>query len=152
MSRSILRRPRFKVRYMVHADLSEVARIDRECFLLPWDHSEFRARLRKKRCIGRVAEWNDEVIGYVVHEMAKRVTEITRMAVVWDFERRGVGSALMREIKKYVPKNGELAVMVRERSVEAQLFFRDHGFRYEGTHRKFYPNGEDAYVMTFQQY
>ena len=55
------------VRWMVRKDLDIVCEIEKECFEFPWEGSDFTAAMRQRNCIGRVAEVDSQVVGYVIY-------------------------------------------------------------------------------------
>ena len=141
------------IRWMIRRDLPAVLRIESEGFEFPWDESDFMRCLRQRNCIGMVAEWGEEVLGFMIYEMHKTRLHILDFAVAEDNRRFGVGSAMAYKlIDKLSPdRRDRIMVEVRETNLAAQLFFQAMGFRAVSVLRDFYEDStEDAYLMQFR--
>ncbi|MDO5554066.1 MAG: ribosomal protein S18-alanine N-acetyltransferase [Planctomycetia bacterium] len=140
-------------RWMVRSDLEEVLTLERRCFEYRWTKEDFAECLSRRNCAGMVALYEGRIVGFMVYEVGKRRIELISLAIAPEEQRRGTGRALvMRLIRKLrANRRTKISVTVRERNLQAQLFFRELGFRASSIMRQFYePAAEDAYVMQFR--
>ena len=146
------------IRWMIRRDMPEVMAIEFASFEWWWSESDFINCLRTRNCIGLVAEYNEKVIGYMVYELHKRRYHVLNFAVHPEYRRKGIGKAMVADIQRKLWSDSNVACVerrrtailleVRERNLDAQLFWRQCGFRYVRTLRGFYDDtSEDAYQM-----
>ncbi|MCA9184149.1 MAG: ribosomal protein S18-alanine N-acetyltransferase [Pirellulaceae bacterium] len=141
------------VRWMIRRDMGEVLAIEESSFEFPWCEEDFVRCLRQRNCIGMVAEYNDQVVGFMIYELHKTRLHILNFAVRNDFRRRGVGTQMAEKLigKLSHDRRTKIMLEVRETNLDAQLFFRNSGFRAVSVLKAFYDDTpEDAYLMQFQ--
>jgi ribosomal-protein-alanine N-acetyltransferase len=137
---------------MIRRDMPEVLEIENLSFEFPWSEEDFIRCLRQRNCIGMVAEHEERVVGFMIYELHKTRLHILNFAVHSDYRRRDVGSAMIQKLvsKLSHQRRNRILLEVRETNLEAQLFFRDSGFRAISVLRDFYDDTtEDAYLMQF---
>ena len=78
-----------------------------------------------------VAEVDDRVVGFMIYELHKARIHVLNFAVVEDYRRRGVGSQMLAKLsaKLSLQRRCRIVLEVRETNLDAQLFFRENGFR-----------------------
>ena len=142
------------LRWMIKRDLDEVCAIERLCYRHPWTKKDFLQRLKARNCVGMV--WEDdieEVHGFVIYELGAGVLEITNIAVRYAMQGTGIGRALVSRLTdKLTPDRLKgIEVKVRERNLDAQLFFRALGFRAIRVLRGYFEadGKEDAYLFHY---
>lgn len=142
----------YHIRWMIRADMRDVLRIERDSHRYPWTEREFIDALRCYANIGMVCEKGERVLGYVVYQLHKQRLELLNFAVDPQFRRRGVGAALIRKMigKLDVRRRGRIVLHVTEENRDAQLFFREMGFRAEKTIHDYFCHGESAYRMVYR--
>jgi ribosomal-protein-alanine N-acetyltransferase len=99
-----------------------------------------------------VAEQGERVVGFMIYELHKTRLHILNFAVAPQYRRRGIGSQMVQKLvgKLSSQRRTDISLEVRETNLEAQLFFRETGFRATEVLREFYEDSpEDAYVMQF---
>ncbi len=141
------------IRWMIRRDMSEVLGIETESFEFPWSEEDFIRCLRQRNCIGMVAEYDDQVAGFMIYELHRNRLHILNFAVAADFGRRGVGRQMIEKLtgKLSSQRRNRILLEVRETNLAAQLFFRDVGFRAVAVLRDFYDDTtEDAYLMQYR--
>jgi ribosomal-protein-alanine N-acetyltransferase len=138
------------IRWMIRRDMPEVMRTERASFEFAWTEDDFLRCLRQRNCIGMVAEENDAVVGFMIYELHRSRLTVLNFAVHPSVRRTGIGSMMVAKLvyKLVSHHRQKITLAVRERNLEAQMFFRRHGFHATKLLRKYYEDsGEDAYQM-----
>ncbi len=141
------------IRWMIRRDMPEVLQIENSCFEFPWFEEDFIRCLRQRNCIGMVAEHDERVVGFMIYELHKTRLHILNFAVNPEFQRCGAGSHMIAKLvsKLSFQRRTRVLLEVRETNLEAQLFFRNNGFRATSVLREYYDDTpEDAYVMEYR--
>lgn len=143
---------RVHIRWMIRRDMPEVLAIEHASQEFPWCEEEFLRVLRQRNCIGMVAEHGERVVGFMIYELHKTRLQVLNFAVHPEFRRQGVGRQMVAKLagKLSSHRRTRIALMVRETSLSAQLFFRVQGFRAtEVVREHFEDTGEDAFAMHY---
>lgn len=141
------------IRWMIRRDMPSVIGIEQSCFEFAWTEEDFIRCLRQRNCIGMVAEKGDEIVGFMIYELHKNRLHILNFAVNPDARRSGVGKAMCSKLfgKLSHERRNRIMLEVRETNLEAQLFFKNLGFRAISVLRDFYDDTvEDAYLMQYR--
>ncbi len=141
------------IRWMIRRDMVEVLEIENQSFEFPWSEDDFIRCLRQRNCIGMVAEHDERVAGFMIYELQRNRLHILNFAVAPEFRRKGVGQQMVEKLigKLSSQRRNRILLEVRETNLEAQLFFRDIGFRAISVLRDFYDDTtEDAYLMQYR--
>jgi len=149
----------FTMRRFEPADLKRVMEINRIC--LPENYSSgFFVSIFERFPETFVVAEDGGVVGYamcrVEHRFGFRLFggakrgHLISIAVLPDFRRRGIASALMRDVMKSLVGYGcgDLFLEVRASNVGAVRLYKKLGFTVERKIRHYYADGEDAYVMS----
>lgn len=142
-----------QIRWLIRRDMPEVLKIERESFEFPWTDEDFMCCLRQRNCIGMVAEYDHQIVGFMVYELHKARLHILNFAVAGEYRRMGVGTQMVLRLvdKLSQQRRQEIVLEVRERNLDAQLFFRTQSFRAISVLRQHYEDTEeDAYIMRFR--
>lgn len=140
------------IRWLIRRDLPEVLAIEEASFEYPWSEVEFVECLKRRNCVGMVAQHGQEILGYMIYELTRSGIHLINLAVAPSHRRKGVGTQMITKlISKLSPDHRNRIVLeVRETNLTAQLFFRANGFRAVSVLRDFYEDSpEDAYLMEF---
>ncbi len=136
---------------MVSSDLPTILAIERKSFRTPWTSYAFLKFLGDQGSLCIVARNEREVVGYGVGWFTPSECHIGNIAVEERYRRRGIGSILLKSMLKTARERGiGLATLEVRMSNEAAIsLYKSHGFK-EIAIRKgyYYPDGEDALVMT----
>lgn len=139
------------VRWMIRRDMPAVLNIESACFEHQWSEEDFIRCLRQRNGIGMVAEYKDEVVGFIVYELHKNRLHLLNFAVDPLFGRSGIGSLMVEKLvgKLSPDRRNRITLYVRESQLDAQLFFKSQGFVAISVSRNHYDDGtaEDAYLM-----
>jgi len=146
----------YLIRWMIRRDVKECVAIERCSFPVPWSEDEFIRTLRRRNCIGMVAEVDDLVVGYMVYDLQAGSIEVINLAVHPAYRLAGVGTAMLDKVKSKLTFQRRRRVVCRvcEDNLPAHLWLRKNGFRAIGVDRAFYdqssgcPDG-DAYRFEF---
>lgn len=138
------------IRWMIRRDMPSVLSIEDASFEFPWCEEEFIRCLRQRNCIGMVAERDDEVVGFMIYELHKNRLHLLNFAVDPSYRRSMVGKSMVEKLvsKLSMDRRNRIMLEVRETNLDAQLFFKQLGFRAISVLRDFYEDTtEDAYLM-----
>ncbi len=134
------------------ADLGAVVRIEQESFGDPWSRAALLTELQPSPLhLALVAEWADEVVGYLMAWLVADELHVLNIAVAGRARRRGAGAALLAAAMDVARRSGQRVVTleVRVTNLGAQRFYARLGFQQEGVRRGYYPDtGEDALILT----
>jgi len=143
---------RVHIRWMIRRDMLEVLDIEQMSFEFPWLEEDFIRCLRQRNCIGMVAEYGDQVIGFMIYELHKSRLHILNFAVSNQFRLQSIGQQMIDKLisKLSSQRRRRITLEVRETNLAAQLFFKANGFRATSVLRSYYEDSpEDAYVMQY---
>ena len=141
------------IRWMIRRDMPAVLAIEEQCFEFAWTEDDFIRCLRQRNCIGMVAEQDDQVVGFMIYELHKNRLHVINFAVAQQVRRQGVGRTMVSKLlsKLSHERRNRIMLEVRETNLDAQLFFKQIGFRAVSVLRDFYDDtDEDAYVMQYR--
>jgi ribosomal-protein-alanine N-acetyltransferase len=144
--------PRLEV--MRHEDLDEVLAIENAIYTHPWTRGNFSDSLRASYDC-RTRRLQGELFGYFILMVAAGEAHLLNLSIAARHQRRGQGSALLREALELARRRGacNLFLEVRPSNVAAQALYARFGFRRAGVRRGYYPahfGREDALVCTVE--
>lgn len=150
-----MRRLPYSPRPATEADLSQVAAIEAKTIRPPWSEDAFRQELDKPHSHFWVVtddETDEKVAAYGVFSFPAEQAHLVTFAVDPQFHRQGLALYLLRHIIGFVMRqNGESVILeVRKGNEAAVKLYQKVGFLVIRTLPKFYPDGEDAYVMLYK--
>jgi ribosomal-protein-alanine N-acetyltransferase len=137
------------IRDFKESDLNQVLSIAQESFTLPWSETSFIEESKNRRSIFKVAEINNEVIGYIVVKVLLDEAEILSIATKPLFRKKGVATALLREVLFRLKDTLKVCYLeVRVSNRKALNFYKKFGFKKCGIRKNYYifPQ-EDALLM-----
>ena len=137
------------IRKMTFEDVKTVAKIEKECFSLPWSEASFEDSLAREDTVFLVCEDLD-VVGYIGMYLSFEEGEITNVAVTPSYRQRGCGNLLIQAIKEEAKARAAESVIleVRVSNVPAISLYKKHGFEEIGIRKNFYEHpSEDAIIM-----
>lgn len=141
-----------ELRWLIRRDYPEVLDIENRCFEHSWSEEDFLAVMRQRNCIGMVAECDGMIVGFAIYELHKSRLRILNFAVHPEWQRCGVGTAMVDRLKDKLTQQGrkQLRLETREGNLASQLFWKSQGFEAVDVWRKHYEDtNEDAYVFSF---
>jgi [ribosomal protein S18]-alanine N-acetyltransferase len=132
------------------ADLDRIALLEKASFPEPWNRAMIAADLRGPNGLNFVVEKEGEVIGYLLATRIIDEIHIHKIGVAPAWRRQGVASSLMQVLVERAHEMGcsTMTLEVREPNHPARRFYERLGFRTEYRRPRYYPNGDDAIVMS----
>jgi ribosomal-protein-alanine N-acetyltransferase len=130
-------------------DLPQVIPIELRCFTAPWSLAMFGLEISKSSSVALAALSGGRIVGYLVCSRYHGVWHLMNIAVEPTLRRRGVASALLRELFAQVDRAGVAYTLeVRPSNDGAVAMYERFGFRSSGRRPGYYhDNGEDALIM-----
>lgn len=135
---------------MSQNDLDAVNAIEMQAFQDPWSKQDFINELESNpySCI-YVKEINGEVVAYVDLWIAYENAEIANIAVKKEFLHQGIASELMQYCLQKIQQSKceNFTLEVRVSNINAIKLYEKFGFQTVSKRKKYYADGEDAYLM-----
>ncbi len=136
---------------MTAAHLDEVAAIENDCFSHPWSRRSLESELQNETSRFLVAVEDGKVIGYIGMSAVIDEGYLFNAAVDSHYRKKGVGSALVRELVTWCQKHdfAFLTLEVRESNAPAIALYSRFGFVRVGERKNYYSDpAENALLMT----
>jgi ribosomal-protein-alanine N-acetyltransferase len=133
--------------------LEEIARIERESFLVPWKREFFESELTEPYRYSRVLASQDgsipEIGGYLFAVSLYEEFHINKIATDRRLRKQGYGRMLLEDALARARSMGSTAVTleVRVSNAAARQFYKSYGFAEAYRRRGYYQDGEDALVL-----
>ncbi|WP_370873967.1 ribosomal protein S18-alanine N-acetyltransferase [Arthrobacter bambusae] len=96
-----------------------------------------------------VAEADGKIVAYAGLMCIEPIADVQTIAVVPEFEGRGIGSAILTELIEEARRRGAVEVLleVRADNPRAQALYVRFGFEQIHVRRRYYRDGTDALIM-----
>lgn len=134
------------------SDVERIAYIEKECFGdSAWSYDSVRAFVENEFSHVTAASSDGKTVGYAGVIVVAGEGEITNVAVLPEYRRRGIARSLVNAIEKTaVELSAELLHLeVRESNIAARALYGSLGFATVGRRRGYYTHPrEDAVLMT----
>jgi ribosomal-protein-alanine N-acetyltransferase len=130
---------------------SELAAIDAVCFTDPWSETSFREALGGEGYTFVALEDSGNLIGYAGMLTVLDTADITNVAVLPAFRRKGLAKELMTALMTTAKGQGvnRLQLEVRESNTAARALYESLGFTVDGKRKRYYRRpDEDAILMS----
>lgn len=130
-------------------DIKDIARLDKECFSVPWSESSFLADVNNPLAHYVLAKIDGELCGYCGIYKVLDEGQITNIAVKEKFRRCGIAAKILEKIIEYAKENEIISISleVRESNVAAISLYKKYGFLPVGLRKNYYHNPTEAAVL-----
>jgi ribosomal-protein-alanine N-acetyltransferase len=137
-----------QLRGMTVEDLAQVVVIERAVFRDPWSRKSFAEALENNPCCW-VLESSGEIAAYSINLGVADEFHILNIAVADSFRRRGFAARLLEHSLHAARAQGltDAFLEVRVSNAAAIALYEKYGFGFMLTRKRYYPDGEDAFVM-----
>ncbi|WP_139359707.1 ribosomal protein S18-alanine N-acetyltransferase [Arthrobacter sp. SRS-W-1-2016] len=139
------------LRNMTPDDVTAVEVLERRLFPVDaWPMQMFfdeLAQIDTRRYV--VAEADGKIVAYAGLMCIEPIADVQTIAVVPEFEGRGIGSAILTELIEEARRRGAVEVLleVRADNPRAQALYVRFGFEQIHVRRRYYRDGTDALIM-----
>jgi ribosomal-protein-alanine N-acetyltransferase len=146
--------PGVTVRDMLPADIPAVHELEVRLFPVDaWPVQMFVDELSQpetRRYL--IAETPDGIIGYAGLMCIEPIADVQTIAVIPEYEGKGIGTALLTELINESRRRGAADVLleVRADNPRAQQLYRRFGFEQIHVRRNYYRDGVDALIMRLE--
>lgn len=136
-------------RKMTPEDASAVEIVEKACFDMPWSRQPFWQEASNDKAYYLLALDEERVIGYVGVWILFDEAQITNVAITPEYQNKGIGRLMMKEIIKISQerKANAMTLEVRPSNERAIHLYKSLGFKSVGRRRGYYEDGEDAEIM-----
>lgn len=127
--------PDLQYRPMIASDLDEVARIDERSFEKQWRNNRESIELSYNQSQhSTVVEFNDQIIGYELTTASHYSAHLARLAVLPEFQHRGIARYLVTTMLRWCANSGTVRVTVNTQSDNAASLhlYQVLGFEFTG--------------------
>lgn len=140
------------VRRCIEGDLNKVLELERISFRFPYDMDTLVRYLLLSSAVFLVCEARGEIVGYIIFEWRTgRTGSIVSIAVLPAYRKRGIGSTLLNDaIARMRDRISIVELQVAVSNADAVGFYQGHGFEVTRVLPSYYPDGEDAFLMTLR--
>lgn len=141
----------FVISALQERHLDALAAIERDVFDGPWSRAMLAEDVRAGNALCLAALRRHEIIGYVSAWLAADECTINRIACSRRYQRRGVGTLLLRNVLQQAAKRGATACFldVQADNAAALGLYARAGFQPCGLRRNYYnQTGGDAVLMS----
>lgn len=138
---------------LTEADLEEVVVVERLSFQHPWNRDHILNEIQSPHSFPLLARSAEGVcVGYICPTLVLDEGQILNVAVHPSFRGKGIGKLLVRSALEEFEKKGASVVLleVRPSNTAALSLYRLLGFVATGRRSRYYENGEDAILMSFE--
>ena len=144
----MVRQQKGKVRWCMSRDIQRMVEIESDCIENSWEAEDFEICLRSKNSNGIVVEYEGEVVGHLMFTHSPGRFGLVSVVVHPSKRRMGLGSKMVRHLLKKMDNVDGPAfteVMVSERELESQQFFKSFGFLATGIKHHHFGPDHDGY-------
>ena len=137
------------LRKIMVSDIPAIAKIEQDCFALPWSEKDIVSAVSRADFCGVVAQVENQIVGYLLGLTLFEDAEILRIAVAKEYRGQKLGGAILDAFFAFVKERGAQKVFleVRVSNVPAIALYESRAFTRGRVREKYYENGESAVEM-----
>jgi ribosomal-protein-alanine N-acetyltransferase len=142
------------IREFQPGDQKGIALLEEECFSSPWSETAI-TESRNNGTVFVVFEEKGKIIGYAGMGIVLDEGYITNIAVSKNHRNKGIGTALITELKRLaiLKELRFITLEVRPSNIAALTLYKKMGFKQAGVRKNFYTSPtEDAILLTIEEF
>ena len=130
-------------------DIDDIVSCEQACFSEPYAKKDITQLYAHTYTHGWTVRLGGTFAGYASYMAVYESGDVLRVAVYPQFRRKGLARALMTELLAQAAALGveKTFLDVRTSNAAAIALYESFGFEKIGLRKKYYANGEDAYMM-----
>ena len=133
-------------------DIKDVLIIENELYRKPWKEKDYLYELNDNPFayyLKMVIKETNEIVGFIGFWIKFEQAEITKVSISKKFQGHKLSKLLMQDAEKRIVLAGcvNITLEVRVSNEIAINLYKSCGFKIVTTRKKYYENGEDAYLM-----
>ncbi len=133
-------------------DINDILIIENELYHKPWKAKDYLYELNDNPFafyLKMIIKETSEVIGFIGFWIKFEQAEITKVSITKKYQGHKLSKLLMQDAEKRIVLAGcnNITLEVRVSNERAINLYKSCGFRIVTTRKKYYENGEDAYLM-----
>ncbi len=139
-----------EIRAWKYQDIARIAEAEKECFPKePWSFQMLASGFETEAFSGVVADDCGEIAGYGSITMTDEEADVQNIAVLEQYRRSGIGTAILQSLLEIAKKRGVKRVFleVRVSNGVAMGMYLKCGFVGVYARTRYYSDGEDCLVM-----
>lgn len=139
-----------QIRMATLDDIESIAKIEQECFSMPWSYNAIEESMQKDYAYFVVAVFDSEIVGYIGMYKSFDEGDITNVAIKILYRRKGIANRLLNYIFDICKNIGveRILLEVRESNAGAIALYENNGFENIGLRKNFYERPvENALIL-----
>lgn len=130
--------------------VSQIAQIEKQCFDTPWSEKSLLEEIENANSKFYVLIDNEKVVGYGSFHKVADFAEIMNIAVDKNFRGKGYSNLILNKMLSEAKKLNLTEIQLEVKSINyvAISLYEKYGFAIVGKRAKYYPDGNDAILMT----
>jgi len=133
-------------------DITNLVALDKELYIAPWKESDFLYELETNPYayyLKMIDKETKEMMGYIGFWITFEKAQITKVSIAKKYQGHGLSKLLMADVENRIKLASceNITLEVRVSNVVAINLYTSCGFKTVATRKKYYENGEDAYLM-----
>lgn len=147
--------PMYMKAFTIHSasveNFDQIYLIEKQCYSRPWSELMLKAELESAHSLHfLILGSENSAVGFVLTQLIADEIHIHNIAVLPDFQKRGLAKKLLQHLLISAEKKGAVKALleVRSSNVSALGLYSVCGFKTEGLRKNYYRDGEDALLMT----
>ena len=131
------------------SDAAALAALDALCFSDPWSIASFCEALKEEHYTFVVLEEDGRIVGYAGMWIVLDTADITNVAILPAFRRRGLARQLLSVLADTAKAKGvtRLQLEVRQSNISARSLYESLGFTVDGKRKRYYRRPEEDAVL-----